>query len=149
MPRNYKRKLGSNPYSNYTAENVEKALKEIKSGKSIRKVAKEFKIPRETLRRTNKSGKSLKSYGRPTALSIEEERTLVEKINIACEWGYPLDCNDMKEWVKQYLSYTKKDVKTFKNNTPGTDWCYSFAKRHNLSLRYALNIKSQYLKLQY
>ena len=53
MPREYRKKngaCGARPYlTKYTAEEMEKAIKAVQDGKSIRATAKQFGVPCSTL----------------------------------------------------------------------------------------------------
>jgi len=141
MVRHYKKKIGIS-FKNYTEENVNKALDDIKKGKkSLRQAAEYYRVPKSTLH-DKKIGKKNKKHGGQCAMSFEEERLLAEGIVKFCEWGFPLTRQDMRLLVKGYLDRKGVKIKQFKNNYPGIDWFYNFLCRNNiLTERFAQNIK--------
>lgn len=140
MPRNYpskQKKSIPNPHD------IEKALEELKSGKSLRKCAEKYSLSVTTLHRHLKLGNQLRKRGGQTVLSAEEEALLVNRIKICSDWGYPIDSLTLRLLVKDYLEKQGKKVRQFKNNCPGPDFVVSFLKRHKevLSTRMCQNIK--------
>ena len=69
---------------------MDKAIKSYgeKEFSSIRKTAKEYKVPLVTLYEQIK-GKATENVGRPTAMSREEEDVLAERCILIANWGYP------------------------------------------------------------
>ena len=47
-----------------------------------------------------------------------------------------LDSMDVQLIVKGYLTKSEKQIKRFRNNTPGKDWMRSFLKSHNNSVEF-------------
>jgi len=64
----------------------------------------------------------------------------LEKVS---EWGFPLETDEVRGVVRDYLNATGRKVLVFgPNNEPGRDWTTSFIKRHKtLSSKLADNIK--------
>lgn len=142
MPRVYKRKIGSRRYlTTYTPETIDKALKEVKSGKPIRKTAEKYKIPYATLRKYNEKGLPKKKHGGQTCLTPETERALVQTLSVLADWRVPLDKMDIRFLVKTYLDRKNVTEARFKDNMPGEDWVITFMKRHNLTKRVADNVR--------
>lgn len=84
---------------------------------------------------------SLKSPGRPTVFSREEEEVLTGHILAVATYGFPLCVNDLKVIVKSYLEKCGRNVSIFKYNLPGSDWVKLFMGRHpEISQRAAKNI---------
>ena len=54
MVRKYQRKVGSRKYQDYTKEQLEAALIEVRKGNSLRKVVEMSKIPFSTLAKRNR-----------------------------------------------------------------------------------------------
>ena len=63
--------------------------------------AKLYKIPRQTL--NDRILKVPKIVGKPTRLSNDEERKIVETCNIFSEWGYGIGKNEV---LNTHCSYT-------------------------------------------
>jgi hypothetical protein len=142
MGRKYKRKPGSRTYADYAPESLTKALEEVEKGRSsLRFVAEKYGISKSTLQRKSK-GLNPGKWGKPTALTSEEEKNLVHGLVKAAEWGFPFSYMDIRTLVKGYLDRRGVVHKPFKDNLPGTDWCASFLERNKeLSVRMCNNIK--------
>lgn len=142
MPRNYKPDPRGKQYKKHSEEDMKKAIAKIRSGLSIREAARQSGIPNSVLRRHYKIPGTLPQGG-PTALSIEEENVIVERLLLCSKWGYPMDRFTFRLFVKSYLDCRGKKVKQFKDNTPGNEFVTSFLKRHKnkLAERMCQNIK--------
>lgn len=141
MVRKYKKKIGIQ-FMNYTEENVEKALSDIRTKqKSLLQAAEYYGIPKSTLHDKVK-GKSTQKQGGQIAIPIQEEKMLADGIAQFAEWGFPLTRYNVLCLVKDYLDRKGVTIKVFKNNLPGTEWFYNFMKRNKcLTERFAQNIK--------
>lgn len=141
MPKLNRRIVGSRSYRNWSDENLEKCLEDIRTGiRSQRQAAAFYNIPRSTLKNKIK-GKFNKKPGRPTALSSTEEDSLIDHIKVLSEFGFPITEMDLRFAVKLYLD-RKGKVTDFRDNLPGYDWVKLFLHRHKeLSTRMASNIK--------
>ena len=84
----------------------------------------------------------MKKHGGQTVLTTEEEEEILNNIVTCSDYGFPLDKQDVKIYVKMYLDQQGRTT-IFHDNTPGDDWMAGFLKRHNksLSVRLANNIK--------
>lgn len=139
MPRKY---VSTNTYSKHDPGNIQAALNLIKEGTSLRKAAHQSGINYSVLYRHLKKGDSLKERGGQTVLTVEEEKLIVNRLQICGDWGYPIDPVTLRLLVKEFLDRQGKVTK-FKNNLPGRDFVYGFLKRHSksLSARMCQNIK--------
>ncbi|KAJ8928324.1 hypothetical protein NQ314_019121 [Rhamnusium bicolor] len=106
-------------------------------------LAVQFKIPYTVLQRNTKNPTSVKKQGGQTVLTPIEKDTIVKKLQVCAEWGYPLDLHGLRLIIKLYLDRLGKTVARFKNNMPGKDFSYGFMKRHKskLAVRLCQNIK--------
>ena len=88
--RNYKPKVGSKKkkYLNFAQDVLEKAITAFQQGASYREVEDQFGVPKSTLHRRIK-GANKKTMGGQTALSQEEEQTLVHHLIVVSEWRFP------------------------------------------------------------
>lgn len=133
MPRTYKRLFGKG-YKHHTKENILQALEEIRNSTlSFRKAAQKYGVPKSVLFRH--ANGEVKKQGGQTVLSAQEECMFIERINICSEWGYPIDCYDLRLIVKNYLDKLGRNEPRFKNNLPGKDFVYSFLKRNKKKFR--------------
>lgn len=142
MPRNYKRKLGTRKYRDYSDERLSEAVNKVSSGvMSSYEAEKKFKIPRRSIENKVKN-KHMRSIGAPTQLTDEEEKQLVDLLIVCAEFGYPLTEIDVRIVVQQYLIKNNRHT-IFQNNLPGKDWFEQFKRRHSdkLTERVAQNIK--------
>jgi hypothetical protein len=86
----------------------EEALEKLRNGVlCLKKVMKKYKIPRATLKYKLK-GLHHHSVGRPTVFTKVEGNCFAKRINLLCEWGFPVNGADIKEMLKYYL---KKEAK--------------------------------------
>lgn len=144
MGRTYKRQLGTRTYKNYSEEYLNEAQNAIRNGTmSLREASRRFKIPLGTLSH-KKNQKHKLTPGRPLALLPEEEKALVNHLQVVAEWGFPCSLVDLRMVTKQALDKSGKRVKEFKENLPSMDWARGFLKRHSntLTQRLAQNIKT-------
>lgn len=137
-----RRKLGSRNYKNYTEEQVEAAVRAIRAGMSSRAAEEMFKIPRKTLlnKKNNVHGQNV---GHPTALSLVEERHLVDVVIACAEYGAPLTQIELRMAVRDYLNKKGVEHNIFKDNLPGKSWAEEFVLRykHRLTKRQCQNLK--------
>jgi hypothetical protein len=142
--RTYKREAGSRAYkTSYTNSILEKAIADIREGKiSLRKAHKQYKIPLGTLSHKINSKHGLK-VGHPTVLSADEEKAIVDHINVVASWGFPFDFVDIRELVKTYIEKQGRVVKKFVSNLPSNEFARSFLSRHkqDLTVRKGQNIQ--------
>ena len=137
--RNYKRKTNRGEIS----EDVyERALQEIKNGRKVATVAKEFNIRRMTLVNRLKKVES-KNTGydnvRKAAMVFTEEMEadLAGHVKRLANMFHGLSVKKLRELA--YLFAKKNDVSVpeswEKNKMAGEDWCKSFRDRQDLSIR--------------
>ncbi|KAL3287153.1 hypothetical protein HHI36_001632 [Cryptolaemus montrouzieri] len=74
------RRMG--PRKQWSQIQLENALKAINEGLSQRAASKEFKVIRRTLKRYLDNGLSEKRLGRPSILSVQEEREVSPSSNV-------------------------------------------------------------------
>lgn len=116
---------------NYSDEDMQSALSNIRAGLSIHKASKEFKIPRGTLQNRihNRTKKARK--GPETVLTSDEEKQIVDWLVANHLKGFPRRKNDVKNVVKEFLDAdTTPRRNPFKDNFPGEKWYQSFLRRH-------------------
>lgn len=137
---NTKSKPISKRRKNYALENVELALKDIRSGKSIAECSRVYGIPESTLRDKKYNIYSKEKPGPSTILSESEENEIVEWIIECCEKGFPVTKNQLLASVEVICLKTGRK-NSFKNNKPGRHWFENFMKRHpEISKRLAENV---------
>ena len=145
--RTYKRKRGARPYlTGYAVEQMEAAIRAVRSGNSFWKAAKDFGVPRSTLFRKF-SEQNKKKHGGQTYLSESFEEAIVEVLKQLGEWKVPLTCMELRLLVKNYLDLSGMSDSKFANNMPGRDWARRFLKRHGLLVRFASKIRPNRSKL--
>ena len=84
MPRNYKRKLGSHRYRDYSDETIKRALNAIKNKVLTQREAEAyFKIPRSTLKNKLKGLHQLEVGGQ-TVLDKPAEEALTQHCIVLC-----------------------------------------------------------------
>jgi len=142
MVRKYKPKPGVKSRRKHNKDNIMKAVAAVENGLPYRKAEQQFDIPKSVIERHLKD-RNTGPAGKPVALGDQIEEMLVKRIITCGEWGYPMDCLDLRIIVKGYLDRRGISIPSFKNNMPGIDWANSFLTRHKdaLTLRMCQNIK--------
>ena len=142
MTRVHKRKPGSRHYKDYASDRLEECLHRLQSGEiSQRYAEKQYRIPRSTLKNKLKA-KHVQPVGRPTILSMEEEKMILQRVQALCDYGFPATTEDVCYFIKCYLDTKNRVVKQFKNNMPGSEFMFYFLRRHKaFSTRLTSNIK--------
>ena len=102
---------------------------------------KNTRIPRSTIK--NKlAGKHTKSVGRPPVLSFDEERLILSRVQLLCDYGLPATAQDVRHYIKCYLDTKNRTVLQFQDNLPGTEYMFYVLKRHkDYTKRLTSNIK--------
>ena len=111
MPSKHQQIPGSRSYVDYTEEMLEECVRRVKSSNLTQRDAeKECNIPRSTIK--NKlSGKHPKAVGQPPVLSFDEERLILNCIQLMCDYGFPVMPQDVRHYIKCYLD-TKNNSRT-------------------------------------
>ena len=140
MPRNYipvnnKKRT----YKACCTADLKSVAEAVKEGMSYRKAWKNFDMKKSTLHDFIRKG-GVKSAGRPTLLSAEDEKAIAELADTVAEWGFPLGPMEIKLITKDLLD-SKGEVSRCQDNMPGDDWFAGFMKRNKMSARFASNIK--------
>ena len=90
--------------ASYDYSKLTEAMEEVKEGRmSERQAAKEFNVPRSTLKDRLAERIKEEKAGRPTVLSVEEELILVERLILHGEWGFPLTPLCLRHTIQDYL----------------------------------------------
>ena len=100
----------------YHVNDMELAKEAIHQGMAWSEAVKEFNVSQNTLTHQIRSGETNNS-GQLPVLSIMGEN-IIERIQIACDWGFILDGADLCSLVKSYLHRKRIKVPQFKNNYP-------------------------------
>lgn len=143
----YKRRLGSRPYQNYDSDTLKNCISAIREQRmSVSEAARTFNIPVRTIYRKMKippeENLVLTKCGHPTVFTLEEEQSFVQHLLLLAEYDIPITTDELKMCVRNYLEEAGREVKFFKNNTPGKEWVYGFLRRHScISQRVAENVK--------
>ena len=142
MPRTHKHALGARCYKDYSNEKLEECLREVKRGALTQRAAAEvFNIPRSTIK--NKlAGKHSKPVGRPPVLSYGEERLILQRVQLLCDYGFPATPQDVRHLIKSYLDTKNRTVLQFNDNLPSSDYMSFFLERHkDFTKRLTSNVK--------
>lgn len=90
----------------YDEDKLAEALEQVKGGNmSERTAAKEFGVPRSTLKDRLAARVNSDKAGRPTVLSTTEEEILVQRLKYFSDWGYPLTASCLRRIIKAYLDH--------------------------------------------
>jgi hypothetical protein len=100
---------------NYSKEDLEIAVAQIKSGSSLYSVTHATKIPFTTLQRHVSKPPEHKVQGRPPFFS-EVEEWFVAAAEYSYKCGLPLDRKGIRNLVQQYLKKEKRKIPSLKIN---------------------------------
>ena len=142
MPCKHQEIPGSRHYKDYTKEMLEECVQRVKSGNLTQRDAeKEYNISRSIIK--NKlSGKHPKPVGRPPVLSFDEERLILNRVQLMCDYGFPVTPQDVRHYIKCYLDTKNRTVEQFKDNLPVTEYIFYLLKQHkDYTNRLISNIK--------
>ncbi|KAI4455752.1 hypothetical protein MML48_9g00000300 [Holotrichia oblita] len=120
---------GEKYYKKYTENDIQKALEEIKIGKLLRVVSRQYKIPRATLQFRKSQNYVKPTFGPNPILSNDEEKILVNWIFENHKRGFPRRKDDVQESVKEFLDQRPRE-NPFVNNRPGETWYRAFLRRN-------------------
>lgn len=137
MPNKYVRKSGISR-GLWSQENLTSAIEAIENGSSVRSAANAYNIPRKTLERRYKCGKTLKgNMGPESLLGKDNERRLVRHIKDMQNRGFPLTRDDVRTIAFHFTKQLKiKHSFNEEKEKAGYDWLKLFLSRNpDLSLR--------------
>lgn len=133
--RTYKRKLGTRRHKNYNPADFEKAVAAVKAGAQVKATAIKYKVPRTTLS-DRVHNLHLQEVGRPLAIELHIEKKFQQVLSVAAEWGFPLEIEELQDFVQDYLNKNNINVAVFKDNRPGTGWVRLFLQRSKKELSF-------------
>lgn len=133
--------ISKNVRGKWSIQSMRDAVAAVIAGRCLRSAAKEFNVPRNTLRRHvvahNKGHDVVKKLGKCTVLNDNQETELVELVLSMESRLYGLTLTDLRRLVYQYC--TRNNISHPFNQVTemaGEDWARAFLKRHgNLSIR--------------
>nr|XP_033334412.1 uncharacterized protein LOC117225185 [Megalopta genalis]XP_033334413.1 uncharacterized protein LOC117225185 [Megalopta genalis] len=126
---------------NYAPESLEKAVKAVNEGISLRKAAQMHCVPVTSIFRAAKNPTKIRSKcGPPTILTEQEEQDIIQWILYRAERGYPVRKEELLDSVQSYV--TKLGRRTpFTHGRPGRHWYEKLCKRHpNITVRTSQNL---------
>ena len=139
MPRKY---ISQGKRGQWSEEQLKLAVTDVvKNGRSVKRSASHYGIPRLTLRRhVKKAVQGLevqKKLGRPSVLSTEQEEELASLILSMVNRLFGLTKRDVRELVFKYCEANNiKHSFNRKSGAAGRDWFEGFLRRHpDLTLR--------------
>lgn len=132
---------------NYSREQMDKAIEDVKSGMSCSEASKKYGVPRVTLLYKVQGKFKDKKCGRESYLTSEEERLLVDWIIQTGKAGFPITKTKLLDSVQRLVKNMKKKNPErefpFIGDRPGRHWYESFLRRHpEISLRTPQNLTS-------
>src|SRR5829696_559598 len=120
----------------YTPENLREALLYLQHGATFRDASTTFGIPLMTLN-DNFCGRIHANVGRKTALTNDEEEYIVAAMVYCAENGWPMNREDLKVMVRNYILLDPKRHHPWVKKGPGIEFIRSFEKRwrHRITKR--------------
>lgn len=129
--------------SQWTEENLQRALNAIANGQSKNSAAKEYHISRRTLNRYLAKGTNKKQQlGRKTILTADQESELVRRIIRLAEVGYPMTKGILRKCVYNFCEKNHlPHLFSQETRLAGRYWLKAFLRRHpDISPRRAQNM---------
>ena len=117
-------------YRIYTQNDLENAIKEIKSEKvSVVEAQKKYNIPIRTLRNRINPENTPKAR-KPTILEHDDENRLAKYVLLHAELGNPLTSTQIMKLAGEIATLNTDPAKQFKKGVPSLVWLNTFIKRH-------------------
>lgn len=112
-------------YSRYSNEDVRQALDDIKGGKSLRKAASQWGVPRTTLQRRMQGAQSREiAFSEHQRLSQSQESNLAEWVRIQVVLGLSPTHQQIREFAERVLQIHGD------SRPLGKNWVQSFIRRN-------------------
>lgn len=127
----------------WTQEQLTNAVEAMKNGLSSYKAAKQFGVPRRTLRRLSTDDSASKGkLGKKPVLSDPDEKELVRRIHRLADVGMPLTPKCLRRSVYSYVSMKGlKHPFSLNESLAGKKWLRLFLQRHpDVAKRKAQNL---------
>jgi len=138
MVRNF---ISQNLRGKWSVDVMKEAVQAVVNGMNLKSAAREFSVPRNTLRRKvdaqNNGLDVQRVIGKKTVLNVNEEQQLVDLLINMENHLFGLSMQDLRRLVFQFCE-KNKIVHPFNKTAEmaGIDWARSFMNRHhNLSIR--------------
>ena len=129
-PRKHQQIAGTCRYKDYTKEILDEYVRRVKSGNLTQRDAeKEYNKPRSTIK-NQLAGKHPKPVGRPPVQSYDEERLILNRVQLMCDYGFPATPQDVRHYIKCYLDTKNRTVEQSKDNFSGTEYLFYLLKGH-------------------
>lgn len=143
MVRTYVRKTQRGAGINYSEEDLQKAIQDVRNGnRTTRGAATFYNVPRSTLKHrtlgtrdkgfTSRDGKG--GGGVESFLSAAEEEEIVNCLKVLDKNGFGLSRREVLNLVQCYIRQNNIPCR-FNDQRPGVDWFINFRIRHHLSLK--------------
>ena len=117
--------------ASWTESNLLLALNAIQAGCSQRVAAKQFKIPRRTLRNHLQSGNKKKRLGRGAVLTDQQEKELCSRITHFSDIGLPVTSKMIKMYVFEFCKLNKiANPFSVEKGAAGRKWLKAFLNRN-------------------
>ncbi|KAG8184740.1 hypothetical protein JTE90_019339 [Oedothorax gibbosus] len=134
MGRVYVRKSGARKYKQWSEEQMDQALYEIREKKiSLRQASKRYCISRTTLS-TKLKDIPVRKPGAPPVFSPKEEQGIASHLKTLVSNGFSLNRLGLRLFIYVYLSRNNRNVPRFYDNMPGKEWADLFLKRNKEEL---------------
>lgn len=114
----------------WTETQMARAMQAVKDGMSERTAAKEFNIPRRTLRNHLRSGSSQNKLGRRSCLTVQQESELCQRIFRLADVGMPLTSKVIRRSVYEFCQKNHIPNPFSNKGIAGRKWLELFLKRH-------------------
>lgn len=136
MPRKYIPKTNG---PNYSKEDLANAVQDVQNrNMSYRGAQEYYNVPISVIsQRLNGRKTAINSTGRgrKTTFTYDIEKKIVDCLLARAKAGFPCDKNELLDLIQEYVKLNNLETQ-FIDSRPGSDWYYSFLKRHtNLSLK--------------
>ncbi|XP_055551042.1 uncharacterized protein LOC129733298 [Wyeomyia smithii] len=112
----------------YTGNDLERAVTEVREGKSYREASRGSGVPVTTIRDAVTNRYDSQSKGAPPIFTAGEEDMIVKWVLSMAAAGFPVGEKQLILYVAKLAEKLKKDA--FKDNGPTRGWVKRFMKRH-------------------
>ena len=116
------------------SELMQSAIEAVENGMSISQAAKEYGIPRQTLKDRISNRFEKEGSGRCSELTPDEEDALLKYIKYMASCSHPLSVAQIKAFAWAIIKKSNRPTRFNEENGPGWTWWKFFKRRYYYSI---------------
>ena len=126
--------MGPKKRCQWQEESMELALESVSEGMNVTEAARIFQIPRQTLKDQVSQRYDRQGGGRPSELTPEEEKILVDYVTFMAKCSHPLSVAQIKAYAWAIVTKSGRPSRFNPETGPSWRWWGLFKKRHHQAI---------------